>query len=438
MKIRSKLILIGIISLLAGSAFATPLLLSELEIVPFWTMPQGPKADLSVSVVYANFTIQNDLPRYDVNIGDYFESNLDYYIVLNITNHSNIPTQVSNFGFVSVKNKTITPSALGGFHVSNQDSSGYSGSSFISSGPVEGYLGHVGTGRVEGLWLDGEWINTTWVPQGGLEEIWRSENIFPPKPLEGIWEHNWYPSDGISLIRNASSEFPDADIPPFVAYSGSKSNELHQYYTRRGIIFTYEEGNYWIEGIPLREYVADNEVKATVIYYDGSWIDVTGRIELEDRPFVCADDFLMQVQFGFYGDSPYVEENSSFPVGSYHDHSIVDTFNLSFIYEFDNIWKPYQSRLILLNGSIDISNSWNPDELLKDNELTIYMELVNHVAENVVDGVRVNTMLISTELVPIQLERNHDSYLYDTLSLGDTSIFDLYEVEVFVLREDFP
>ena len=63
MKTRSKFILLGILSLLAGSAFTTPLLLSELNVIPFWTMPEGPKADLSVKVEYANFTIQNNLSK---------------------------------------------------------------------------------------------------------------------------------------------------------------------------------------------------------------------------------------------------------------------------------------------------------------------------------------------------------------------------------------
>ena len=436
MKTRSKFILIGILSLLAGSAFTTPLLLSELDVIPFWTMPEGPKADLSVKVSYANFTIQNNLSNSDNSTSDFNETNIEYYIVLNITNLSNIPAKISNFGFAGVGNTTVTPSALGGFHVVNEDNSDYS-SSFIFSGPAEGYLGHVGTGRVEGLWLDGEWINTTLVPEGGLQEIWLSENIFPPKALEGIWEYNWYPHYGIDLIRKAISEHPDRDILPFVAYGGTKSNELRQYYTRRGTIFTYEGGNYLIEGVPLREYIADNKVKATVIYYDGSWIDATGRVELEEKPFVSAEDLLLQAQFGFYGDNPDVEENSSLPVGSYHDSSSVDRFNLKFIYDFDNTWEPYESRLILLSGSVEIGNSWNSEGLLKDNEITVYTELVSYATENVVDGVKVNTFSISTELFPINLERNHDSYIYGSLPLVDgSSIFDLFDVEVFVLGEE--
>lgn len=68
MKNRTKLMLVGLFSFLVGSAFATLLLISELEFFPFWTIPQEPKADLSISFIYANFTVQNDLPRYDINV----------------------------------------------------------------------------------------------------------------------------------------------------------------------------------------------------------------------------------------------------------------------------------------------------------------------------------------------------------------------------------
>jgi hypothetical protein len=92
-----------------------------------------------------------------------------------------------------------------------------------------------------------------------------------------------------------------------------------------------------------------------------------------------------------------------------------------------------------LSGSVEIGNSWDSDRLLRDNEITVYMELVSYATENVMNGVKVNTLSISTELFPINLERNHDSYIYDSLCLADSdypSIFDLFDVEVFVLREE--
>ena len=87
MKTKTKFILLGLISFLVGSAFATPLLISELEIVPFWTIPQGPKADFKTSIVFANFSIRSDIQT------------LDYFVLLNITNLSDLSAKISNLGF---------------------------------------------------------------------------------------------------------------------------------------------------------------------------------------------------------------------------------------------------------------------------------------------------------------------------------------------------
>ena len=429
---RTKFIVIGIISLLAGSALTTPLLLSELDIVPFWTMPQGPKANLSVSVVYANFTLQNDLPKYNVNLGEYYESQLDYFIVLNITNLSEVPTTLSTLGFATVKNTTVTPSALGGFHATHQDGS-RNGGGFISYGPVEGYLGNVMAGRVEGLWLDGEWVNTTLVPEGGLTEIWRAQNIFPPKELEEIWEPNWIPYEDIDKL---ASDNPDDNFPPYVSFGGSRSNDTGHYYNYGGRIFAYKGGNYWIEGVPLIEYVADNEVKATAVYYDGSWIDATGRVEFVEKPFVTASDFLFGLQSGFH---VYTEKNSGIPSGNSIDFSSVDSNIPKSFSEFDNVWEPYQSRLILLNGSINVGNLWKPDELLKDNELGLYTVLNNYVADNTVDGAKVNTASTATDLMTIQLERTDGSYLFNSiLSHNHRFAFAASGLEVFIVEEKEP
>lgn len=114
MKTGSKLVLIGFLSLLVGSAFASPLLVAELDnIVPFWTVPEGPKADFNISVVYANFTIQENASNHVV--AGYNMSVLDYCVVLNVTNDSNLHATVSELNFAAAKEITIIPSALGGF-----------------------------------------------------------------------------------------------------------------------------------------------------------------------------------------------------------------------------------------------------------------------------------------------------------------------------------
>ena len=66
--------------MLIGSAFASPLLISELDIRPYHEpLPKGPTADISVNTVYANFSIGDT----GGNLTD-----ISYFVVLNITNNS--------------------------------------------------------------------------------------------------------------------------------------------------------------------------------------------------------------------------------------------------------------------------------------------------------------------------------------------------------------
>ncbi len=123
--------------MLIGSAFASPLLLSELDIIPFPRIPEGPKADFSVSVDYANFTVQDQASNR--TSGGYNLSILDYYIVLNVTNHSDVEAEVSRFDFSAAKDIAVVPCALGGYSASSGDAS---------------EKGHGNAAMVEGLWLD--------------------------------------------------------------------------------------------------------------------------------------------------------------------------------------------------------------------------------------------------------------------------------------------
>ena len=129
--------------MLVGSAFASPLLLSELEIMPGPFLPEGPKAEFSVNVVYANFSVQDNA---NITAPDWYPetanlSAVSYFVVLNITNHSDMAA-------------VIRTSIL---NVAKE----------ISKGVYNGTFG--GGYWVEGAWLDGEWVNVTWIPSMQLE-----------------------------------------------------------------------------------------------------------------------------------------------------------------------------------------------------------------------------------------------------------------------------
>ena len=411
MKTETNIVLFGVLSLLVGTAFASPLLISELDIVPFWTVPDGPKADLSINVAYANFAIQEN-PSEQVQ-NRYNLSILDYYIVLNVTNLSDMPTTIFDLEVVTAKDITVVPSALGGRFFGTKIEGITGGELF---GPTEGYAGHIGAARVEGIWLDGEWIDATWVPEGGLAEILNSEDIFPPKDIEDIWQPHFYsPAELYSK--------------PFSEYSGTRSNNT-MYYSYSGTVFSLEGGNYWIEGVPLKEYVANNEVKSTVVYYNGSWVDVTNRVEIKEKPYVTTTDTLAYLRhsYGRREGTDYTNSGGS---------TAVSSANASFgvlPYGFDNTWEPHQSRLILLTGSVGVE-SWK--ESLNNGEIAIYTGAKNYLPDDIVNGTFVNTESSATEHKTVPLDVTEDGYLYNEI-LADDQMFvtDSSGIEVFIEPRD--
>lgn len=81
MKIGTKLIVAAILSLSVGLCSALPLLYTNLYVKPTPSMPEGPKANLSIDVVYLYFSIEKN---------ENSTSDVKYEVVLNITNPSNL------------------------------------------------------------------------------------------------------------------------------------------------------------------------------------------------------------------------------------------------------------------------------------------------------------------------------------------------------------
>jgi len=138
MKIGTNLILLGILSMLVGTAFASPLLISELEIRPYIApLPKGPTADIDVNVVYANFSIG------DTTEGFTGTTDISYFVVLNITNNSDEWAIVDMVEFSAAQKIT----------------KGASDSPFFSEKSTIAIVW-----EARGAWVDGKWYNLTWVP----------------------------------------------------------------------------------------------------------------------------------------------------------------------------------------------------------------------------------------------------------------------------------
>lgn len=343
MKIGTNLILLGILSMLIGTAFASPLLLSELEILPGPYLPKGPKAEFSVNVVYANFSIQDNpnitelpFPFSETDSDPGKLSSISYFVVLNITNHSDVYAVLLGADF----------RAAGEIHTDG----------------VSGAKGtHGGKWWAEGVWLDGEWVNVT---------------LFPSTQLENGTVIEAYLQEGVYLLDEYSN--------------------------------------------------ADNSLLSTQMYINGSWVDVTGRINVTRN-----DDQNYSIAIG----SDFIASSCYTFIGRRDDYNTTNNpFDWKYIQsgpeDFDNIWAPHQSRLIALPGTQILTKSADGIKVLKTGNLTIHAMIRNYVPLN---DTALDTLSWAKELKPIQLEITENGYIYNTiLSENQMFVMDSFGVEVFI------
>ncbi|MEM3051183.1 MAG: hypothetical protein QXJ40_03735 [Candidatus Bathyarchaeia archaeon] len=379
MKHQAKLILLGFLSLTMGVAFASPLLVSELDVKPFIKHVQGPTADFSVDVVYANFTIIHGSKPVSENDGPA----ISYYVVLNITNLSDIGAKLLHVGFVAARKINNMSSSPPSWLTNSQGICGI------------GYL-------AEGAWVDGVWYNVT------------------------LATNDWPAVD------------PQGNIITFFN--------------------TTEFEDYWTEGVQLLDVYDENgNHKATYMNMNGTWTNVTGRIELpqpmENNPFtnvVTISDTVVSLLHVFQAPMPF--NNTSITPFS-NGTSSIDSKALGYpetkytwVGEglFDNYWAPRQSRLIVLQGIQNITKSWASAEALealKSGSISLQTRVFNHadVTVEIVNNTAMDTWSYATELKQVQLARNGDSYIYNTI-LGENQFFitDQYGVEAFIEERHQP
>ena len=142
MNLHWKQLLVAVLAVLSGLALATPLLISH--IVPAIITVQGPKADLNLDPVYPSFTVQP--ANVDIALPDWYNRNRDgdpsqilYDVVLNVTNNSN-ETALVDLLYISA-GPTYVPGS-------------------VTWTPPKSTIERT----VEGVYLDGKWVNTTRIP----------------------------------------------------------------------------------------------------------------------------------------------------------------------------------------------------------------------------------------------------------------------------------
>jgi hypothetical protein len=395
MKNALKILICAILSMSIGIATASPLLIAELQIEPFHKVPEGPKADFSVDTVYANFDVKANAS--DIVSGGQNLSLVEYEIVLNVTNHSEFPARISSLSIVAAEEITNVPSTIGN-HL------------MVTSGG--GKSGGGSSGFVEGLWIDNQWLNVTWLPDGQWPTI-KSCNDFP----------------------NVTKVVPALPEEAFNDYGK------------------------WIEGVHVWETqdALTTDLGTTVkvtdyIFVNGTWVDVTGRIRFEnEQPSILAVNTLLNKKISFvsesFGSYATIEEFNEHKAAEKIDPPdsvkawIIKGSNEDFLNEvwagedgFDNYWQPYESRLIVFKGTVDVGNvNWGLESLVTG-KITLYAEAASYLkGREEMKTSFTNTHAVVTELKEVHVTKTGNSYMYNTV-LTSNQMFrlDQFNVEAYI------
>jgi hypothetical protein len=369
MKIGTKLTLIGILSLLIGAAFASPLLIAELgDIRPYnEPLPKGPTADIDVNVAYANFSVG------ETGMSEVYNRNvteISYFVVLNITNNSDEYATVSMINFDAAE--TITR--------------GIASDSIFAS---ENWTSSRGW-KSEGAWVDGKWYNLTWVPH---DSFWIncSTLIYG----EDMWSEGVIKGEG-----------------------------------------------YWMEGVQLKDKAVGGKLTNMYMNMNGTWVDVTGRIEWLDNDGNIVDinpELLpAHTSQAVTASGTYFGEMLTFGIdktGSDCDLEM-DPGTIAVVYaplEFDNLWAPHQSRLISLSCTKQVLATLLDEskiEQMETEEVTFRGSVHSYLEDTA--GLYDSTA-VDDEIKQIRFELTEDGYIYNTILSGDQKFTtDSFELEVFL------
>jgi hypothetical protein len=385
MRLGKKLIVVAVLALTAGIAFASPLVILPLNVKPFPNVPQGRKADFSVDIVYASFGAYGNPSNQSLGIGPYvhnetgginetesYQPDQTYMVVLNVTNLSGVEASISEVGFAGAQEIRIVPSALGGFSFST------------GAGPGVDF-----GGVVKGVWLDDKWLNVTWIPDKD------------------------YPDNLMRIVTPShSTETAVPELPVNAADEGI-----------------------WIEGVPIAEYYNSTALTSTSIYINGSWVDVTGRVRPDpEQPTVMATDTMVNQILPFSGEhyrnigNATIGPTTTMPSwATYNGNGPTSIWPLK-TDGFNNTWAPHQSRLIVLNGTLEGNAG-----ILPAGNITLYATASTYVNDWLVNGTYYDTITTSSWLNQVQMENTANGYLYNTV-LSDNQQFQLdkYGVEAFI------
>ncbi len=388
MKKSLSFVLIAILAFGIGIAYAAPMLtVPNVELYP--RVFEGPKALFNVDVVYAKFTPTG--------------TNVNSYIVLNVTNTADTTATLYDVTFAGAQNVSVQDSIVGGTIYDD---------GFRSTNPLGSYKNFGGV--VDGVYLNGKWVNVTWIPNYYYEDI-NGTTVQSPYPecLGLISSASWYGGviSGPLSPENVAAFSADHTINATIPEVPNNASETGT----------------WIEGVPITEYYSPSgNPLITEMYINGAWVDVTGRVTVTNpQPIMIASNTLVNAELTL-GAQPYQNMNSTIgQVTSLPKWGDWGTgIGLPWLpwdwnkQGFNNTFAPHESKLILINNTVaPVSFA-----ALESGNIAVYASASNYINNQPINGTFLNTVSTATQVKQVQLQQTTDGYLYNTI-LGENQTF---------------
>ncbi len=395
MEYKFKLVSVAVLALLTGTAFASPLLIAPFDVKPYPRVSEGPKADFTIDVLYANFELTVGERNYTdlvptlsadgnwtyVNVTRTARhTNVTYLVIANITNLSDLQAKMYEASFAAAETIAFKDSVLGG--------------RFFSIGPRD--RGTSFGGVVDGIWFDGRWLNTTWVP--GTD----------------------YPLNMFKVMnQNHEVQWVIPDLPENASEIGT-----------------------WIEGVPVAEYYDSAKLTATQIYINGAWVDVTGRVQPSSpQPMVMATNTL--VNLVLTSSTPIYKNagnTSAGPVTTFPSWGLQYSRGTPYRYAgiggFNSVWQPYESKLIAFNGTRMFNEQENASDIiayLENGAIDLYASMTSLITNRSINGTYYNTVSTATWLNTVWVEKTSNGFIYNAV-LNENQSFEVSSnrIEVFI------
>ncbi|MFB3889266.1 MAG: hypothetical protein ACE14S_07220 [Candidatus Bathyarchaeia archaeon] len=434
MKTSIKLTLVALLALGIGVAYASPMLITPMNIQPLPRVLEGPKAEFSVNVVYANFSTtdwQYTYTEYDEARNPTSKTdpatNLTYNVVLNVTNISDKPATVYEVAAALGKDISVQQSILGG-SISIYDTAEPYPDNGIFPSQLFG-------GIVDGVYLDGKWVNITWIPEGRYlpDGTWQSM----PYPdcltalTQAFWRTYWH---GVAYDGAISGPLNPDEVRDFSANHAING-------TVPNLPANASETGVWFEGVPIAEYydLTGNPL-ITEMYINGSWVDVTGRVTVDNmQPFMIGEGMLINIALPLgwqptesYAIDYYNKTGTAAPIatlprwGSWGGGRgyawIPGDWGNYYLSGFNSTWGPHESRLIIVSGTQMHTEGYMSDKInaaLESGKLKLYSSVSNYVNVWPVNGTYYNTASTAIQTIQLQLEKTPSGYVYNAILADD-------------------